>query len=648
MMNRYVQPWLRPACALFCGAGILLLTACGGGNGAPNNPYTPPPPIIQPISILPSSATVYQGTPTVLTVTGGVPPYRAFSSDSTALPVSQTVAGDSIVLAANNVVAATTVAITIQDAAGTISAPAQITVAPAPLFGGVTITANFNPACPSTTNAICSGGTGTAVVKLMGNGGTGLPSRQVRFDVVQGNFQIVTTNPAQPLAQTLTVVSDTLGNATAILSVPTDTPTQSGILRITDLASGQQITGAFDILQVTTGGEVLSVLPLGTTTITGPDNQHCSSGVVINYYIFGGTPPYTVSTNFPQAITIGGSPVLKSGGLFTATTTGACFTNGTFVITDATGRTIPGGSYPLISNNLGTAVVVPPVTNLIVTPGAIAKTNCVPANTFQFIGTGGTAPYSAVVTSTTSSTSPLLAPQTGIAQGTAVVVSGLTSPSSTLITLFDNSSPRQSGTVAIDCSGTPTPPPPSALSVTPPNYNYLTNTCVNKTSTFSVAGGTAPYTIFFTSGGGGGSITPTTLPAPGQFTVTGLTNVALTTNVTVVDSASPPLQQIVSISCPTSGAMTVEPAGGYQYSVAGTPSCSAATSNFVIQGGIPPYNVAFSVPGTTGTISPQTVMASGGGFSVTALANVVKANQITIRDSAATPQTLVRTIQCNP
>ena len=43
------------------------------------------------------------------------------------------------------------------------------------------------------------------------------------------------------------------------------------------------------------------------------------------------------------------------------------------------------------------------------------KANCVPSNTFQFILTGGTAPFSVVTTSTTSSTSVVTNPQTGIA-----------------------------------------------------------------------------------------------------------------------------------------------------------------------------------------------------------------------------------------
>jgi hypothetical protein len=659
MFNRYLNAWLRPACALLGIIGILALSACGGGNGAPNNPYAPPPPVIPPPSLLPQAITVYPGTPETLTISGGLAPFRVFSSNPSALPVVSITGSDSLVLAASNITTSTTVSITVQDSLGVVSAPASVIVVPAPLLPtGITVTANPNPACASTTNTVCSGGTGTATVKVSGNTGIGIPGRAVRWEVVQGPFSIVSTNPAQPLVNTLTVSTDTNGNAIVVLSVPADTPTTSGVIRATDMTSGNQVTGNFVIQQVTIGGEVLSVLPQGNTTINGPDNQHCSSGVSVSYFIFGGTPPYVVTTQFPQAVTISGVPVTKSGGGYTVTTNGACFINLTFTITDATGRTIPPGQYPTVTNQLGTNdPTPPPPTQLIVTPGAIAKSNCVPANTFQFIGTGGTAPYSAVVTSSTSATTPVLAPQTNISAGAAVTVSNLTSPSTTTIQLFDNSSPRQSGTVTIDCSGSGVPPVASALVVAPNNYNYSSSTCVNKTSNFVVTGGMPPYTVFFASGGAGATITPTTLTASGQgFTVTGLKDTALTTNITVVDSGSPQLQQVVTVTCPTgqsSPAMTVEPASGYTYSAANADPalrCGTQTnvSNFVVTGGTPPYTVAFAQAGAIGVITPTTVLASGQGFAVTGLSPVSQVNQITIKDSSTTQQVLVRTITCTP
>ena len=200
MVDRRLTAWLRPAFALLGVAGILLLAGCGGGSGAPNNPYIPPPPVIPPLTLLPVSSTVYAGTPATLTISGGVAPYRAFSSNGAVLPVPLNVSGDTVVLSANNVTGVTSVSITVQDSVNTVSAPAAISVTPAPLLpGNVTITPNPNPECNTGTGVLCSGGTGTATVQVTGNAGAGVKGRPVKFDVVQGSFSIVSTNPAQPL-----------------------------------------------------------------------------------------------------------------------------------------------------------------------------------------------------------------------------------------------------------------------------------------------------------------------------------------------------------------------------------------------------------------------------------------------------------------
>jgi hypothetical protein len=660
MVERRLTARLRTALALLGIAGILTLAGCGGGSGAPNNPYTPPPPVIPDLKLYPAVATVYPGTPITLTVFGGVPPYRAFTTNATVLPVANIVNGDTIALLANPVTEVTTVNIGVLDSVGSIfEQDSVITVQPAPLLpSNITVTANPNPACDGTDGNLCSGGTGTATVRVTGPGGVGIKGRAVKFDVVQGQFSIVSTNPAQPLVSTLTVVTDVNGDAVVVLSVPADTPTQTGIIRATDLTTGSQITGSFKILQVTIGGAVLSVLPQGNTTITGPDTAHCSSGVTVSNYIFGGTPPYQVKVNFPQYVTLGGVPVLASGGVFTTTTNGGCFINLTYVITDATGRTIPNGAYPTVTNQLGTtAPAPPPPTTLIATPGAIAKANCIPSNTFQFILTGGTAPYSVVTSSTTSSTSVVLNPQTGIASGQAVTVSGITSPAATTITAYDASTPRQSTTVTIDCSGAPPPPTPPNLIIAPNNFNYSATTCVNQTSNFVVTGGTPPYSVFFASPRPGASISPSTLGASGQgFAVTGLTNGVLTTNITVADSSTPQLQSIATVTCPITspptGALTVTP--GFNYTTAVPPTCVGQVSNFVITGGTPPYYVAFPTPPNAGAaINPTTVITTGGGFQVTGLRNTTSSpdpgqsvTNITVTDSATAPAVVIRTITC--
>ena len=86
--------WIRPAFALLALAGLLSLTACGGGGGSVElgpGDGTPTPSVV---TVFPPSQTIYPGSPASFTISGGIPPYRVFSSDSAILPV----APDSVLL----------------------------------------------------------------------------------------------------------------------------------------------------------------------------------------------------------------------------------------------------------------------------------------------------------------------------------------------------------------------------------------------------------------------------------------------------------------------------------------------------------------------------------------------------------------------
>ncbi len=106
----------------------------------------------------------------------------------------------------------------------------------------------------------------------------------------------------------MTLVTDQNGDVSAGIAVNVTAPTQIATIRATDVTSGNQVTGNFLIQQVTDGSQILSVIPTGTVTIDGPDATTCSTGVVVQYYIFGGTPPYTVSETFPGAVTLSSNP----------------------------------------------------------------------------------------------------------------------------------------------------------------------------------------------------------------------------------------------------------------------------------------------------------------------------------------------------
>src|SRR5258708_4526966 len=279
--NRLNAHWLQLALAAVALGAVAILSGCGGGSGAPNNPFAPPPTTPGPLGILPAAPTVFANPPTTLTITGGVPPYFVVSSNTAVLPLGSSTSSGTIILLPANVLADTAVVITVQDSAGT-KASATVTVKPAPIFNTLTITP-ASTACG--TNTICSGQTATAKVTVTGAGGVGLPNRQVRFEVVTGAFAIQSNDPAMPLVSTLTVVSDQFGVAQVIIQATAGAPTQPALLRATELTTGNQQTAQFTIVQTINGSTVLSVLP-PTASITGPNTTPRSREI----------PPYHLTT----------------------------------------------------------------------------------------------------------------------------------------------------------------------------------------------------------------------------------------------------------------------------------------------------------------------------------------------------------------
>jgi len=177
--------------------------------------------------------------------------------------------------------------------------------------------------------------------------------------------------------------------------------------------------------------------------------------VRVSYYVFGGTPPYRVVLNFPDAVTLVGNPVTINGGGFDVITNGSCFENLTFAITDATGRTISAG-LPTVTNRPGTQAPTPPtpptpVPTLVITPPTQSVTgNCGSTRTYQFAVTGGNSPYSVVLGQ------PIGWTVTGTpiqSSGGTFLVSG---PGNQTVTIVDSGGPQQSVTASITCT-TPTP-----------------------------------------------------------------------------------------------------------------------------------------------------------------------------------------------
>ncbi|MBS0326517.1 MAG: hypothetical protein JSS46_08230 [Proteobacteria bacterium] len=379
--------WLRPLLTLAALAGVLSLAACGGGGGSPNNPYQPGGGAL---TITPASASGYSGVPFTLTISGGTPPYTAASSNPALLAVPAEASGTSLVVLPGTVATATGVAFTVTDSLGR-QQTSTFTVNPM-LFLPASITITGNTNCAASGATLCSGQDGTASVQVTGPGGGPLANRPVRFDVVQGNFTI--SPPGGSPVTSLVVNTDQNGNATVRLVVAVSAPTQIATISATDVTSGSQVLGQFTIAQYTNGASLLTVIP-STVTFTGPDSANCTAGAQASFYIFGGTPPYTVVASFPQAVTIRGAPVLSSGGGFTITTTGICVNPMTLVITDATGRT---ATSPTVINQTNTSVQPPPPA-LVVTPGSLSTGvgACSSGSSFTFLASGGTGTYANAV-----------------------------------------------------------------------------------------------------------------------------------------------------------------------------------------------------------------------------------------------------------
>jgi len=445
MPGHRLTAWLRPLLTLAALAGVLSLAACGGGNGSPSSIVSTPSVAL---AVLPAAPTVHSGTPATLTVSGGQGPFALFSSDQSVLAVPVSTNG-SFVVTPGVVSTDTTVQITVRDARGTLlTIPVLVTAGT--LVNTMTLKADdFAPVCPNDrilsssptddvgSTWICSGQTGTVGVRLQNVVGGGLSGRPIKFDVIQGDFQIFTNAAGQPetFGLTYTVPSDQNGNAVVRVRANPDAHQQLAIVQATDVTSGNFVRGIFVVYQFVPGGTNQLQASPDTVTITGPDTLTCSTNVAASFFIFGGQPPYTVTNPFPQALTLQQTFVQNSGGGFTVVTKGVCVSPATLTIRDAAGHT----TTVTLNNNVGTT---PPATNtlpapIVVTPSASnlpvlgcgASTNIVPVGGGTITTTGNTQTTTPATSFTTGTSRPdiLSVLPTTVAPGSPITLNRLPS-----------------------------------------------------------------------------------------------------------------------------------------------------------------------------------------------------------------------------
>lgn len=358
---RSTGSWAKHAAIIAVLGGMGALLGSCGGSGAASTTVTG-----SAIQVLPGVADVFPGLPTDLTVSGGSGGYTSFTSNNIVIP-APTVSGSKVTVLPNSVVADTNVTITVRDSAGATST-ASLTVKPTTLNNTVTIT----PIAPSGTGCgagLCSGGDARVVVTAVLNG-IKLINRPIRFDVFQGDFRFVTPGTNVQVTS-ITVNTDEFGEAVARIQAIVTAPTQVATLSSTDTVTGLIRRTNFNIIQTTSGAGILSVLPSGSVTFTGAkpaagQPAQCPFGGVVDMYIYGGSPPYTVVSPLAQYLTVNPSVVTTNGGSFRVTQNG-CGT-GSLIVTDAQNRFVESSS---VIGVLGPAGDAPPpvvATSLSVSP----------------------------------------------------------------------------------------------------------------------------------------------------------------------------------------------------------------------------------------------------------------------------------------
>ena len=348
----------------------------------------------QPLQVLPGTANVFPSVPSEFIISGGTGGYSLLSSNTVVVP-TPTISASKFTALATSVNFDTAVTVTVRDSAGATVTVALV-VKPTPattLNNTVTIT----PIAPSGTGCgagLCSGGDARVVVTAVLNG-IKLINRPIRFDVFQGDFRFVTPGTNVQVTS-ITVNTDEFGEAVARIQAIVTAPTQVATLSSTDTVTGLIRRTNFNIIQTTSGAGILSVLPSGSVTFTGAkpaagQPAQCPFGGVVDMYIYGGSPPYTVVSPLAQYLTVNPSVVTTNGGSFRVTQNG-CGT-GSLIVTDAQNRFVESSSVISVLGPSGDAVVPTP------TALTIAPTNhtllCGQTGTSTLSGAGT---YTATVT----------------------------------------------------------------------------------------------------------------------------------------------------------------------------------------------------------------------------------------------------------
>lgn len=298
----------RLVAALAIGVSTLLLSSCGGGGAATTQEGGV-------LRLFPNPGTAYAGIPFTVSIVGGRAPYTLGSSEPSLFPVPQTWSNGTFEVIPQQPGVVDTglqpgevprraVVLNVRDVNGLISS-ADLSVLQNFLIGyGVSYasTCPAGAAAPGATAAIVQAcpGNETAITMAPTFNGQRRGNALMRFERIRGDFTFFQcgTNP-QLGSGTITQTTDHTGLATVCLFVPQNAPTQFGAYRIIDVATGVYVDEIFQINAASVGGATLTAVP-NTVTLTGT-NGRCGTGSA-DFFIFGGSPPYSATSTDPQVI----------------------------------------------------------------------------------------------------------------------------------------------------------------------------------------------------------------------------------------------------------------------------------------------------------------------------------------------------------
>jgi hypothetical protein len=513
----------RAMLALFGLIAFFALASCGsgavGGNPAANDPNR--------ITILPGDGTiVYAGQPVTFNVAGGTNQYIITSSNPSVIAIPDNPRATFKVVP-SAVGADTQVTISARDTGTTPVATATITVRANTIVNEIQVTPSStqSPDCPAGT--LCSGGDALVTATLT-QAGVPLVGRTVRFDAVSGDFRFITSPSGSPetLATTAFATTDSNGRASVRVRALADAPNQTAIVQVTDVASGSSRQVAFTIAQSTGTSPGFIAVPSGYT-FSGPRADQCaSSNTRATFFIYGGSPPYTVASASP-AIQVTRDTVSFSGGSFDVVPQGQCVDDIPITIRDSAGHT----TTVTVSNVRGTE----PVPAFVVAPSTVSLSSCSSFATVQAIGGSGN------YTASTGNPNVFVGRFSTDPGAFSIARNPNTGPTTSPVTVaFSDGQTLQTVTVTLTGQALGACPPP-AFSATPTS---VTLTSCTVPAQVNLTGGSGVYTATTNRGALKPTITGGTLsigrnPGPaGSGTVTASDGSA-TQPITVTDNAGP-------------------------------------------------------------------------------------------------------------